>query len=158
MQFRFCLTCLQEALLHFCCSSEEHSWFLIWFSAWYVKWMLLTHLNYYRYESSIYYWDSRVCFAFVPQHWDPDTGRTWCLALHHSLKLLPWQPQFHLLPYMLMNIIHTTGLRFIQTGNTSRDPTTNVAISTSASQLARPVSLNEIVLSLTTWIWPSPAL
>lgn len=76
-----------------------------------------------------------VCFTFVTQHWDPDTDQTWCLALRPCLKLLPWQPQFHLPPYMSMNIIHTTGLRFIQTGNILRTQIVHAAITMSTSQL-----------------------
>lgn len=76
-----------------------------------------------------------LCSAFVTQPWDPDTGPTWCLALLHSLKLLPWQPRFLLLPYMSMNIVHTTGLRSIQTGKTSRDHITRLPVTPLVPQL-----------------------
>lgn len=76
-----------------------------------------------------------LCRAFVTQPWDPDTGRTWCPAPLHCLKLLPWQPRFHLLPYMSMNTVHTTGLLSIQTGKTWRDHVPRPAVTASASQL-----------------------
>lgn len=76
-----------------------------------------------------------VCAASVPQRWDPGTGQTWCLARHLCLKLLPWRPPFHPLPYMSMNNVHMTGRRYIQTGNTWRDQIATPAVTTLTSQL-----------------------